>query len=289
MAKTSTREKSSTSASVEGPARAHGDSDPWKRLKRHALPAASILLGQSCLFALFVFVMKSRNGRDHANQWLSRKLIQASEDERKHIARELHDDIGQRLSLISIQLGALQRQRDAGTSSYEPDLADSIRELDLLIADVHNLSHNLHSVKLEQLGLEASLGEVCASISQRHGLDVELRSGGVPENLDPEIALCFYRVAQEALNNIVKHSKSSRALVCLAGRADGLRMQVIDFGVGFNLARAVGLGLATMQERLLAISGTFSKASTPGYGTTITAEVPLHRRAEVGEREGPGF
>lgn len=280
MAKSENREESGTSASAGNPAGSYQDSDAWKRLKRHALPAASILLGQSCLFALFVFIMRRRNGRDRAIPGLSRKLIQASEDERKHIARELHDDIGQRLSLISIQLGALQRQRGAGAPSYEPDLADSLREVDLLIADVHNLSHNLHSVKLEQLGLEASLGEVCARISQRHGLDVELRSEGVPEDLDPEIALCFYRVAQEALNNIVKHSKSLRARICLAGRADGLRMQIIDFGVGFNLAGAVGLGLATMQERLLAISGTFSRASTPGHGTTITAEVPLHRRAQ---------
>ena len=288
MAKIANREKSANT-SLEDEVIAHQDSDAWKRFKRHALPAASILLGQSCLFALFVFVMKSRNGRDRAIPVLSRKLIRASEDERKHIARELHDDIGQRLSLISIQLGALQRQRGAGFPSDEPDLADSLREVDLLIADVHNLSHNLHSVKLEQLGLEASLGEVCSRISQRHGLDVELRSEGVPEDLDPEIALCFYRVAQEALNNIVKHSKSSRALVCLASRADTLRMQIIDFGVGFNLAGHAGLGLATMQERLLAISGTFSKASTPGHGTTITADVPLHRRAEVSEREEPGF
>jgi signal transduction histidine kinase len=265
----------SKSVSAGSPARAQQDSDVWKKLKRHALPTASVLLAQSGILALFALIIRSRNGRDPTIQRLTRKLIQASEDERKHIARELHDDIGQRLSLISVQLGALQRQRGADACSCDADLADSLRELDLLIADLHNLSHNLHSAKLEHLGLEEALGEVCARISQRHGLNVELRSSGVPSDLNPDTALCFYRVAQEALSNVVKHSESSRALVCLASRADSIAMQVIDFGIGFDRAASAGLGLATMEERLLAISGRFSIASKRGHGTTIVAEAPV--------------
>jgi signal transduction histidine kinase len=270
-----TNREESNGASAGDPTRAHEVSDAWKGFKRHALPAASVILAQSGILALFALVMKSRNGRDPTIQRLTRKLIQANEDERKHIARELHDDIGQRLSLISIQLGALQRQQGADLCGCQADLADSIRELDLLITDVHNLSHSLHSAKLERVGLEAALGEVCARISQRHGVDVELRSSGVPSDLNPDTALCFYRVAQEALSNVVKHSESSRALVCVAGRIDGLAMQVIDFGIGFDPAPSVGLGLATMEERLLAISGTFSIASKPGHGTRIAAAAPL--------------
>jgi signal transduction histidine kinase len=272
-------------ASARDPERAHEDSDTWKRFKKHALPVASVILAQSGILALFAFLLKSRNGRDPTIQRLTRKLIQASEEERSHIARELHDDIGQRLSLISIQLGALQRQQGADACSCEADLADSIRELDLLITDVHNLSHSLHSAKLEHVGLEAALGEVCARISQRHGLDVELRSSGVPSDLNPETALCFYRVAQEALSNVVKHSESSRAMVCVAGRIDGLAMQVIDFGIGFDPAAAAGLGLVTMEERLLALSGTFSIASKPGYGTTIAASAPVRQHLAVDKKK----
>ena len=283
MAMSSHREESN-GPSAGDPARAHEDSDAWKGLKRHALPAASVILAQSGVLALSAFIIKSRNGRDTTIQGLNRKLIQASEDERRHIARELHDDIGQRLSLISIQLGALQRQRGADASSYEEDLADSLRELDLIMEDVHNLSHSLHSAKLEHVGLEGALGEVCARISQRHGLDVELRSSGVPSDLDPDTALCFYRVAQEALSNVVKHSESSRALVCVAGRTNRLEMQVIDFGIGFDPTGSAGLGLATMEERLHAISGTFSIASKRGHGTTIAAKAPLPQRSVTDEK-----
>lgn len=274
MAMSSDHEES-RSKSVGEPSRAHKGSDAWSKFKRHALPTASILLIQSGILAVFALLVNRRNGRDATIQRLTRKLIRASEDERGHIARELHDDIGQRLSLISIQLGAIQRQSGADGCRSEADLADSIRELDLLIEDVHNLSHSLHSTKLEHLGLEAALGEVCARISQRHELDVELRSSGVPSDLNANTALCFYRVAQEALSNVVKHSESPRAVVCLDGRADCLTMQVIDFGIGFDQAARAGLGLTTMEERLLAISGRFSIASKPGHGTTVAAEAPV--------------
>jgi signal transduction histidine kinase len=270
--------ENSIDRNLEHPAKTPRDSNAWRKFKKHILPAASVFLVQSGVVALFALILKSRDGRDPTIRRLSRRLIQSGEDERRHIARELHDDIGQRLSLISIQLGALHRQSAVGAPDYRADLEDPLRELDQLITDVHNLSHSLHSTKLENLGLAAALEEVCSKISQRHGLDLELQSANVPDNLSPDTALCFYRVAQEALNNVVKHSGSSRALVCLAGQPDGLKMQVVDFGIGFDRNRApVGLGLATMEERLLAISGTLSITSKRGSGTTVTAEVPVHR------------
>jgi signal transduction histidine kinase len=105
---------------------------------------------------------------------------------------------------------------------------------------------------------------------------VQFQSNGEPTDLNPEIALCFYRVAQEALNNVVKHSCASHARVTLTQKGALLRMQVQDFGIGFSTgASSVGLGLATMRERLLAIAGTFSVKSKPDRGTTITVEVPV--------------
>ena len=222
--------------------------------------------------------MKRRKRCDPTIQRLTGQLIRASEDERRRIARELHDDIGQRLSLIAVQLGALERRHAGDASGCEIDLADALRELDSLITDVHDLSHNLHSSKLEHLGLESALADVCSTVSQRHGIQVDLRSEGVPGDLDREIALCFYRVGQEALSNVVKHSGSSRALINVASHGEILRMEVIDFGRGFDLPlRDAGLGLITMEERLLAVGGAFSIASRPGFGTTIKAEAPVRR------------
>jgi signal transduction histidine kinase len=248
----------------------------WECRRKNVLPALAGLLAQSGLLALFSMQMRGRNRSDPMIRRLTGRLIKASEDERRHLARELHDDIGQRLSLVSAQLGSLNQLRAADAPDVDSDFKDSLRELDTLITDVHNLSHSLHSSKPELLGLEAALKEMCHNISQRQGLQVEFESKGELEDLNSEIAFCFYRVAQEALNNVIKHSCASRAQVTLAQEGKLLRMQVQDLGVGFNTATAnVGLGLATMQERLLAIAGTFSLVSKPNGGTTITAEAPL--------------
>ncbi len=243
------------------------------------MPAATVFLVQSVAVASFAMLMKRRMRREPTAQKLAGRLIRTIEEERKHIARELHDDIGQRLSLVSVHLGSLNYLRTTEASDYESDLVDIRRELDSVIADVHNLSHSLHSSKLEHLGLEAALEELCMKISRRHDIQLDLQARSVPSDLNSDVALCFYRVAQEALNNVIKHSGSSRAQVTIALEGELLKMQVVDFGVGCaGAARSVGLGLATMEERLIAIAGTFSLDSKPGLGTTITAEAPIYRR-----------
>jgi signal transduction histidine kinase len=246
------------------------------------LAGVAILLAQAALIILLVLQMRRRIRSDQTIRSLTRRLIHVGEEERTHLARELHDDIGQRLSLVSVELGSLNWNRATSRQDGNRKLEQALEELQTLISDVHGLSHRLHSSKLEHLGLEDALKELCQQITQRHDLEIGLQMNEVRAGLDREISLCFYRVAQEALSNIVRHSSSSRATVRLAASRGMLRLQVKDDGTGFDPSKTpVGLGLVTMEERLRLIGGTLSVASKPGEGTTVTAQVspaPLNRQ-----------
>jgi signal transduction histidine kinase len=256
------------------------------QVRRSLFTAALVLLVESAGIAAFALSAKRRKRGDAPVRGVTEKLIQAVEDERKHIARELHDDIGQRLSLIALQLDSLSQLKTRRDSGYKTSLRDALLDLESVITDVHNLSHSLHSSELDHLGLEAALRELCLKISKRHGIEVRLKAEQIPEDLDSEVALCFYRVAQEALSNVVKHSRSSRAELTVALQGRELRMQIADFGVGYDAEVVpVGLGLATMQERLVALAGACSSDSKPGVGTTVTAEAPIRRHAPMTDKQ----
>jgi len=157
-------------------------------------------------------------------------------------------------------------------------IEELVQEVDELVSEVHHLSHCMHSSKLDYLGLNDALAEMCRSISQLHRVTVEFQPNNVPGNLGPELSLCFYRVAQEALNNVVRHSGATQARVNLSRVGKRLMMQVADNGIGFDdrIANS-GLGLASIQERMLSIRGIVSVRSSPNTGTLITVEAPLHR------------
>jgi signal transduction histidine kinase len=254
----------------------YGEFITWTGYEKYILIGVALLLFQVGFVVSLIAQMRRSRRTDLAIRRLTRKLIKASEDERRHLARELHDDIGQRLSLVAIQLSSLNRHLAADDSDSDSDLKDSLRELDILISDVHNLSHSLHSSKLEHLGLGAALKEMCQQIAQRHDLQIDLDPKDVPTDLRPDVALCFYRVAQEALNNAVKHSCATRISVRLTIENELLRMWVKDSGIGFDTTTApIGLGLATMEERLLTVGGKFTIQSKAGEGTTVLAEAPV--------------
>ena len=203
---------------------------------------------------------------------LTARLINVTEEERKHLARELHDDIGQRLSLLAVNLDILKNDPET-EASIQGKLEDALRELRDLAEDIHNLSHRLHSSKLQHLGLPAALREVCRQIGGQHNVDIDLQTSAPCPLLSDDVSLCFYRVAQEALNNVVKHSHSKRVEVRLDSARDRVRLLVKDFGVGFDPAmKGEGLGLATMRERLRMVGGTLSITSVAGRGTELTAE-----------------
>ena len=214
-----------------------------------------------------------------SNDGVSGKLINFAEEERRHLARELHDDFGQRLSWLAVELDTLRKQLQSQRSLRNSRTAlrkrceSALSQVQELAADVHNLAHRLHSVKLQHLGLPAALSDVCRQIARQHQLRIDLHANDGCSSLSEDTALCLYRVAQEALNNAVKHSHSKRLEVNLKYERGRVFLQVRDFGVGFDPVRdAHGLGLATMQERLHLLGGTLSIKSISGGGTELTAE-----------------
>jgi len=203
---------------------------------------------------------------------LSGRLIALAEEERKHLARELHDDIGQRLSLLAVELDLLTVEQDCA-GSVRDKLNQALAEIKELATDVHNLSHRLHSSKLQHLGLPIALKEVCRQMAGQHRIAIDLQADNITPILPEDVSLCLYRVAQEALSNAVKHSQSKRVEVRLKASNGRVLLQIKDFGIGFDPAMQIGgLGLATMQERLRMIGGTLSIQSIPGIGTELIAE-----------------
>lgn len=209
---------------------------------------------------------------------LTARLIQSQEVERQRIARELHDDISQRLALLMMDIDAWQGEIPFQRTADHSTLRRVMAQLDELSTDVHNLSHRLHSTKLQHLGLRAALQELCQQFSTRHNIAIQLDTESVPRFLPELISLCFYRVAQEAVKNAVKHSGSARIEVRVTCSEQLLRMHIQDFGTGFDTASpGSGLGLMTMQERLRMIGGTLQIDSSPQRGTAVMAEVKLER------------
>ena len=211
-------------------------------------------------------------------QHLAAQLIRAQEEEKQRIARELHDDFGQRLSLLAMELDLIIQDQPIVTPPNRGSLSSLLDQLNELASDVHGLSHRLHSSKLQHLGLAPALADLCRQLSVR-GFQVKLEVDEAAEPVSPEIAMCLYRVAQEALNNAMKHSRVSQAAIRLTRRNGSLRMTVQDGGVGFDPKTASGgLGLASMRERLRVLDGKLVVSSGQGDGTELVAEVPVESR-----------
>jgi PAS domain S-box-containing protein len=213
-------------------------------------------------------------------QQLTPQLISAQEEERRRISRELHDDIGQRLALLRIEMdmfGQKLPEQESGRVEFQRLLG----ELDELVVDVHNMSHQLHSSKLELLGLGEALTEICRQVASQCHIAINVNADPLIQRLPKDVSLCLYRVAQEALTNAVKHSKSLRVDVSLTSAEGVLQMRVKDYGVGFDPSvRGSGLGLVTMQERLRMIGGVLRFHSFPGEGTEIKAEVSIEHAGQ---------
>ena len=211
---------------------------------------------------------------------LSGRLISAQEEERSRIARELHDDFSQRLALLAIQLGQASQSLPETDKALSESLHAMWERTTELSADIHKLSHQLHSSKLHHLGLLAAAKSLCDETGKRHHIQIEFRHREMPEEISPDISLCFFRIVQEALNNIVRHSGAKQAHVEFIGASSHIRLRIVDGGVGFDpssTAARGGLGLASMRERLRLLSGSVTVHSSPMEGTEIVAEVPLTR------------
>lgn len=210
---------------------------------------------------------------------IGRKLIEAQEEERAWIARELHDDINQRIAVMAVELEQWEQHLYDSEANRGREHIRRVRErLFDLGKDVQLLSHRLHSSKLELLGLVVAASSFCREFSKQHKVEVDFSHRDVPRNLPKETSLCLYRVLQEALQNALKHSGGRHFTVEMHGRSGEIQMDVSDLGVGFVQHDAVncdGLGLISMRERLQMVKGKLSIRSEPGRGTTIQALVPL--------------
>jgi len=214
-----------------------------------------------------------RKKAEEAMLGINRRLIEAQERERTRIGRELHDDINQRLALLAMELENL-RENPSRVRKRAQELWQHTHEI---AADVQALSHELHSTKLEYLGVVAGIRSWCKEFAERQNLEVDFHADVVGV-LPPEIGLTLFRILQEALHNAVKHSGVKRMEVQLSERANAIQLVISDSGKGFDLHTALlgkGLGLTTMRERVRLVNGNIAIDSRPMGGTTIQISVPL--------------
>ena len=211
---------------------------------------------------------------------LSRRLMLAQDEERRRIARELHDHLSQQLALLAIDLQLLSAESAANDDGRAPALLEAWRRTSEIASDVHAMSHRLHPSKMEALGLVATINGHCRDVS-RQGLTVQFRHHLVPTRIPPDRALSLFRVLEGALSNVIRHSGATDAQVTLIGGESQLVLTVSDSGRGFTLAGDAtrGLGLISMRERLQSLNGSLSVTTAPGQGTVIEACVPIE--AEV--------
>jgi PAS domain S-box-containing protein len=218
----------------------------------------------------------------HAEQALldmSRKLVEAHEQERTRIGRDLHDDVVQRLALLAIELEAIQTDLPDSVADLGRRISDLRNQTTQITSDVQLLSHELHSSKLDYLGIVGAAKNFCKEFGERNKVEIAFQSHDVPGDLPAELSLSLFRVLQEAIRNAMKHSGVKRFEVCLWRSTAEIHLTVSDLGAGFDAEAAkkgTGLGLTSMQERLRLVHGEFSINSQPNGGTTIHARVPFN-------------
>lgn len=208
-------------------------------------------------------------------------LIRGQEEERSRIARELHDDITQQVAMLTLGLDRLEIMPADKLAVAHGEVAELRRTTEKVAFSVREVARQLHSTVLQHLGLSQGLKGLCRTFSQQHQIEANLEVEEL-EDLGDDISLCLFRVAQEALNNAVKHGHAKQVTVALTREAGLLRLQIKDTGIGFDpAARAEGLGLVSMQERLRLMGGKLAIRSTPGQGTVIEAVVGCSQQGQI--------
>jgi len=228
-------------------------------------------------FAIYQDITERRRSEEKL-QVLRNRLTRTQEEERSRIARDLHDDIGQRLALLSIDLEQIKLASLQSGESFAKELEALLRTASEITTDLHNVSRRLHPSQVELLGLAQALHNFCREFAQRNSMQIDFTTAPSTCKLTDDAALCLFRVAQEAIRNVQKHSGSSRALVELDEIAGSLRLRVSDRGAGFDPASpeaSQGLGLLSMEERLRSMGGDLLVHSCPGEGTCIEACIPV--------------
>jgi PAS domain S-box-containing protein len=248
-------------------------------VQRVGLAAAELIEieNEPCIISVIADIT-DRKRAEEALSGMSQKLIEAQEQERTRIARDLHDDIAQRLALLAIELEQFRQGLPDSDSELRTGIGIIQKQAAQVSTDVQAMSHELHSSKLEYLGIVAAIKGFCKEFGEQQKVEIDFRSHDLPALLSPQISLCIFRVLQESLHNAAKHSGVAHFEVQLWGTSGEIHLTVNDLGGGFDIEAAMkgrGLGLTSMQERLRLLDGELSINSQPKRGTTIHARVPL--------------
>lgn len=216
-------------------------------------------------------------------------LLAVMEEERSRIARELHDDLNQQVAWLQLKVASLQERTAAPPESRDAEFRLLSQGLAELSARISKISHGLHPAILSDLGLETAIRSFVAEFAQYEHVQADFRAQKVPRNIPSPVGLCLYRILQEALRNVAKHSGTKRLAVTLSTTsARLLRLVIRDYGAGIPAVRqrGKGLGLISMEERARLLSGTFRIRSKEGKGTQITVQLPMNLRPGAGDRDG---
>jgi PAS domain S-box-containing protein len=209
---------------------------------------------------------------------LTAQLVGAREDERKHLARELHDGVSQRMAVLALEVARLLQDGSTFPGRARESLQGIQQGIGDLADDCHQLSRRLHPSILYDLGLRASLESECTAFSKQYDISTKFIAEDVPASIPEDVQLCIYRVVQESLQNVARHAEADEVLVTLTGREKRLTLSVSDNGKGFDSAQVRGrggLGLVSVKERVRLVNGKFSVRSQPGDGTELEVRVPL--------------
>jgi signal transduction histidine kinase len=251
----------------------------WQQYRAQLAALFAGLLLQACLISWLLYERRQRHQSESAAHELSARLIHAQEEERSRLARELHDDVTQRLASLAIDAGREERTLpSAGGGAAMQSMREGLVRLS---ADVHALSYRLHPSVLEDLGLMEALKSECARFSRTCPTRLEVSASEIPDNLPRDTALCLFRIAQEGLRNIARHAGARHAELSLRRRNGGLQLAISDDGGGFDPVRdhdRASLGHASMRQRAFLLGGKVKIDSRPGRGTTILAWVPLQEK-----------
>ena len=208
------------------------------------------------------------------NRDLARRLIDSQEVERQRIALELHDDISQRIAALSIEVDQLAMQADS--ERLRARLRQWSTRASEIARDAHRMSYELHPSKLQTIGLVAALRSLCSDVSKQRRVQVAFTHHAMPPSTDAYVSLCLYRIVQEALQNVVRHSQAEKAEVSVSCLENQIVLEIADSGVGFDPRQPphAGLGLVSMRERVAALDGRLAIDTAPGQGTRIRVQLP---------------
>lgn len=253
---------------------------PWTLYRWQIISAIALMLAQATLIHWLLTEYRKRRASETSAHHLTQKLIAVQEEERARLARELHDDVTQRLAVLAIEAGSGEKavSCEAGRSTMQ-----SIRRaLVRLSEDIHALAYSLHPSLLKDLGLREALKTECAQFVQTCSIRLQLNADELADRVPLDVGLCIFRIVQESLRNTARHASANQVNVSLRAKHGGLQLTVADDGVGFDPSlgkNGARLGHASMRQRIALLHGTLEIDSRPGWGTAVTAWVPLDMSA----------